>query len=196
MSLAAGVDVTRLSPEPAIQRRIYFMSNYLATSRAIVLLLIVSTAVLVTQACKEEEYVEQAGFTCTIDGRSWWPMSDNIAVRPTTCRLKNEGGRLEIKAFDSKTQSEIGISVSNGGVKIKAGTYILNSNGNSAYYDKGKAGGNYMTTSGYDGSLTIASIDYQAKTVEATFNYRAFNAGRQETIGITNGILRLEYIVE
>jgi hypothetical protein len=146
-------------------------------------------------SCKEEEYVEQAGFTCTIDGRSWWPLSDNIAVKPTTCRLKNDG-HLEIKAFDSKTHSEIGISVTNAGNQIKAGTYILHSNGNSAYYDKGKSGGNYVTAGGYEGSFTIASIDYQAKTVEATFNYRAFNAEKQEIVNITDGILRLEYIVE
>lgn len=160
------------------------------------LLLIVSTAVLVTQACKEEEYVEQTGFTCTINGRSWWPLSDNIAVKPTTCRLKNNGQGLEIKAFDSKTHTQLGISVSSPDGKIKAGTYILNSDRHTAYFDKGMTGGNYVTAGGYQGSFTITNIDYQAKTVEGTFNYKAFNVEKQEEVSITDGMLRVEYVVE
>lgn len=145
-------------------------------------------------SCKDETVQPDIAFACKINGKDWRPYENDFKLQETECHLTNNGTELFVFARNTTSREHIGFIVSTQGLPVQKGTYNINSDRYYVgFYNRNATSLNFSTGNGYEGTVEIKNINHTDRSIQGSFNFKAFNATSQEVVIITEGRFNLKY---
>lgn len=151
--------------------------------------IILSLFLLTASQCKKSTPLPEFYFLCKVDGQEYIPNGC------TNCRQCDFLGDTLLLLHGNRGFETLGMGIRDVS-GIKTGTYILNEiHGRRADYKNGTlVNDRYFTDSSHTGKLEITSIDKPNKIMAGTFSFNAYNSYRNDSVSITEGKFRLQYL--
>ncbi len=138
--------------------------------------------------CKKDEVLPEYYLRCKVNGLDFQP---NGCTNCTQCSLM---GDTTLILGGNRDYETLGTLIKDLTI-IKVGNYPLSHlNGRMADYKNSTLPvDRFFTDSTHTGILYITLLDKTNKIIQGTFNFKAFNAYRNDSVTISDGKFRLKY---
>ena len=153
--------------------------------------LILSLIIFQFFSCSKDNICGNDGFCVEINGKKWFPVSNDIKSAALTVHLIDTNNQFWIGAY--KGSSSLLVGVIDSVNRIEVGNYVLSGQKNLGSYQI-NSNNRFSTNNINTGLLSITNIDRVKKTIVGTFYFKARNTITGEIVDVANGTFNNSYV--
>ncbi|MCJ8166446.1 DUF6252 family protein [Pontibacter sp. E15-1] len=142
-------------------------------------------------SCSKDNLCRNEAFCVEVNGKKWWPKSNDFKSSPLTFHLLDDNNQFWIGAYNGSSSVLVGVIDHTRGIGV--GDYVLAGQTCCSGSYTREHNINFKTDASHTGKLTITSLDRVKKTVAGTFYFRGRNSVTGETVEVTKGSFNSKY---